>query len=123
MATTIRCLSANGATRFAADRVDEAGDDLGAERSGHLESSIDLLVGEAGVEAVVVGGNRDTAASNCFCTARKWSIEVVSAPPAEIFARLLRFGGVPRPAPDAMTRLDLRGKQLAIAKSALDRSH
>ena len=35
------------------------GDDAGAERPGHLEAAIDLLVGHVGVEAVVVGVDRN----------------------------------------------------------------
>ena len=59
MPTTILCLSANGATRFATSSVVDAVMIVGAERLGDLEPAIDLRVGEARVHVVVVGVDGD----------------------------------------------------------------
>ena len=83
----------------------DGGDDPGAQRLGNQEAAIDLLVGEAAIEAVVVAVDRDPRGVELLLDRAEVIEGCLQPPGAHLVARLA-------------ARLDLRRPQLAVVQTA-----
>ena len=98
------------------------GDDARAQRLRHLESAVDLGVGEARVRTVVVRVDRNAGGIELFLDGAEMIERPFDAPFAKVLARLLCLRGRTAAAGPTSAgielRLGLRGEQLTLGEAA-----